>query len=126
MDTNAESFEKRPIWEEIESEGDSRRFHTSTLINNYIITFGGIASYSKILQDFSVFNIDTYEWEDVIIKGVQPKPRWSHTACVLDNKKIIIYGGIQANDDIAQDILILTPDFQRSTLLIRVLRGFIW
>jgi len=124
MDTNTESFEKRPIWEEIESEGDSRRFHTSSLIDNYIITFGGIAGYSKILHDFSVFNIDTYEWEDVIIKGVQAKPRWSHTACVLDNKKIIIYGGIQANDDLAQDILILTPDFQRSISLLKAIWGF--
>ena len=67
---------------------------------NEITIFGGWAS--KPMNDLWTFNYVDMEWRVAVSSGIQPRPRYRHTAEIVGNK-MYIFGGSDNNDDIAEN-----------------------
>lgn len=78
---------------------DPRSNHTATYVpyEDKVYVFGGhggVGYERKTFDDLFSFDCKTEKWSCVSAGGVAPKPRGSHTACLLPcGKKIFIYGG---------------------------------
>lgn len=57
-----------------------------------MIVFGG-TNGSKKVNDLNVLNLRTKEWIKPECYGIPPCPRESHTATLVGNDKILIFGG---------------------------------
>jgi len=81
-----------------------RHTHTSTLIQDFIITFGGYLGGSNYSNDVSVYHIKTNTWQQLVPSGKPPRPRQRHSACLYKDNKIYIFGGYNEKvfDDIAE------------------------
>lgn len=66
--------------------------------SNEVTIFGGWTD--RPMNDCWVFNFVDMEWRQVPTSGIQPRPRYRHTAEVLNNKMFIL-GGSENGDDIA-------------------------
>jgi len=51
--------------------------------------------------------MDSYEWHDVHIKGFKPESRWGHSACLHNENKMVIFGGIH-KVGLLNDTIIMT------------------
>jgi hypothetical protein len=72
-----------------------RSGHSASLIGRKIYIFGGL-SQGTFLNDIHTFDTDTYEWSLVVpdpSSGPAPSPRLQHTATVVNDTEIWIYGG---------------------------------
>jgi hypothetical protein len=65
---------------------------------NEITIFGGWSDGP--LNDLWSFNFVDMEWKELSTSGIQPRPRFRHTAEVIGSK-MYIFGGSETNDDIA-------------------------
>jgi len=73
---------------------------------NYILTFGG--SDGKAYQNQALlFDVQKNIYRPVDISNQPPKARILHTACLLDDNEIIVFGGT-TGDEILSDVDILT------------------
>jgi len=105
------SRSQRPSWIQIDqSDNEPRYFHTSTLVDNYIFTFGGAERHQrKRGPDMTIFDVSTYQWKKFELKGEPPKARYGHTACKIQENKVLIYGGeVETDDETTSEILIIT------------------
>ncbi len=75
-----------------ESRFCHRYGHTSTLVDKFILTFGGHNGQSP-LNDVVLYNIEQNIWKQVEVFGQTPIPRSFHSACLIEDSKIIIFGG---------------------------------
>lgn len=66
---------------------------------NEITIFGGWAG--KPMNDLWAFNFIDMEWRVTVSSGIQPRPRYRHTAEIVGNKMYIL-GGSDNNDDVAE------------------------
>ncbi len=58
-----------------------------------IILFGGITKTSWHNNDLWEFDIETQEWEEIIVSGILPPKRQEHTISYIGNNKMILFGG---------------------------------
>jgi len=97
-----------PIWKEISCvHPKDRCFHTSTLVENYIITYGGYSWTLKKYLGIKILNLNKCSYEAFLFEGDEPLYRNRHSACLLDSNKILIFGG-SVNGDILNDTAIIT------------------
>lgn len=96
----------------------ARYFHSASVHNNSIVVFGGMG-YSRVsgdglcvLDDISIFDIDTMSWRRPDIKPslFAPRPRYAHLACIAEDNKLIIIGGQDMNNNYLGEINILDLD----------------
>jgi len=81
-------------WQELScADSGKRKFHTSTLFKDYIITYGG-DSGSGELDDIILFDCKKNAWRSVETSEGIPTVRQGHTACLYQDNTIIIFGGI--------------------------------
>ncbi|KAI9499059.1 hypothetical protein BDB00DRAFT_754180, partial [Zychaea mexicana] len=91
-----------------------RYFHSASVFENSIVMFGGMG-YSRVsadglcvLDDISVFDIETMSWRRPEIKPslFAPRPRYAHLSSITENKLIIV-GGQDMNNNYLGEINIL-------------------
>ena len=76
------------------------RGHTSILLNDKIYIFGGVSSFKKFLNNLNIINlkenrIESLDYNNESFKnGCIPEPIAFHSAVLLDEKKILIHGGL--------------------------------
>jgi N-acetylneuraminic acid mutarotase len=79
--------------------------HTATFVGKKLFVFGGSAYSAKglapggrespltiVKSDLHVLDLATMTWSIPAAQGVQPPPRYAHTATLMGNK-VIVFGG---------------------------------
>ena len=76
----------------------------------YFLTFAPLVlalsclDTSKNHKEVHIFDLQTFSWSVVDVKGTHPFPRNGHTATVADNKIFIIGGWLGVGPHAAQDM----------------------
>ena len=89
-------------WLKIEQIGNSppaRDSHSAINYNNEMIIFGGSGSGNK-LNDIWSFNFNDKRWNKVETIGDKPCARDGHLCSVIDNNYMMIYSGLNSNDEV--------------------------
>jgi hypothetical protein len=93
-----------------------RSSHTATLFSDtYIIIFGGRggADGSTVLGDIAIFDTTSSTWIlNVVVEtpGTCPAPRYSHAACKVEGKGVLIHGGIGQDGSLLNDAWLLSME----------------
>ena len=94
-------------WSKIEPFGNSppaRDSHSAIIYNNNdMIIFGGNGTTGK-LNDLWNFNFNDKKWTKISASGNGPSPRDGHLTSLIYNKYMIIYAGLDNNDNVIHDI----------------------
>ncbi|CAG8788704.1 19809_t:CDS:2 [Gigaspora margarita] len=99
------SFVWTRIYDTENSAPKPRYFHSANQFKNSIVIFGGMG-YSRtsddglcVLDDVSIFDLDTYSWIHPTItpSDFTPRPRYAHLASVSSNKLVVIGGQDMSN-----------------------------
>ena len=71
-------------------QGSPRRHtHSSTLIQDYIITFGGVEGGNPGRKNEAYFyNIKTGVWKQITPPGIEPAARQRHSACLYKDNDV--------------------------------------
>lgn len=73
-----------------------RRGHSACVIGSKMFVFGGLYGVTRYLNDLHVYNGDNNEWNQPSLIGkTKPLPRAWHTANVIGESQILIFGGTQ-------------------------------
>ncbi|CAG8535152.1 16938_t:CDS:2 [Acaulospora colombiana] len=114
------------VWKKVQDNDQqtpkARYFHSSNQYKNSIIFFGGMG-YSKVndslcvLDDVSIFDLETSSWKHPEIKpsDFAPRPRYAHLAAVTSNKLVVI-GGQDMTNYYIEEINVLDLDEMKWTL----------
>ncbi|KAI7879908.1 galactose oxidase [Lichtheimia hyalospora FSU 10163] len=90
-----------------------RYFHSACAYNNSIIIFGGIGhvgtSKERLLDDLSIFDIDTMCWKvpDIAPSEFAPQPRYAHLAVTTVHDCMSIVGGQDNDNNYIGDVNVL-------------------
>ncbi|KAJ1825177.1 hypothetical protein GGH91_000831 [Coemansia sp. RSA 2671] len=98
-------------WEEVETKGGRpfpRGYHTSTLVGNQVVVFGG-SDGQECFGDTSLLNLDSMEWSHVSIDP--PLTRLAHSATLVGMYLFVICGHDGA--DYSSQVLMLKLDTLR-------------
>ena len=73
----------------------SRAGHSAIIYKDSMIIFGGKDEQNLKLNDIWSFNLNTYEWSEVLpYSKLVPQERSGHTACLYNEQYMMIFGGI--------------------------------
>jgi len=105
-------------WTEKASPPSPRCAHTGNLLrsasgSSYLIFFGGWDGNQTLFGDAIIYDVELDTWIDVSQKGLSSIPRrFAHAATMTDDSKIIIYGGVNASDDLSDmvEISLVEPE----------------
>lgn len=89
-------------WQKINSGVPSGRFgHSCVVVNDSIVLFGGINDHGIRQNDTWVGQVVlnetfgvTLSWRLLDVGSTVPPPRGAHAGCCIDNKRMLIHGGI--------------------------------
>ena len=94
-------------WTKIEPCGNSppaRDSHSAIIYNNTdMIIFGGNGTSGK-LNDLWNFNFNEKKWTKISGTGNSPSPRDGHLTSLIYNKYMVIYAGLDNDDNVIHDI----------------------
>ena len=62
-------------------------------VNTSILIYGGVDKDGRYFDDMWTFNLMDKFWQKIEINGEIPKARQGHTALLLDNDQMLIFGG---------------------------------
>lgn len=89
-------FEPESVtYKQIESSGLpplARSDHSSALINDEMVIFGGISDNNTYLNDVWMLNLSQYSWRRIGVAGEKPSERIGHS-CASYSNVLIIFGG---------------------------------
>ena len=71
--------------------------HSQVSINTSILIYGGVDKDGKYFDDMWTFDIMNKSWQKIEINGEIPKARQGHSALLIDNEQILIFGGKTGN-----------------------------
>lgn len=95
-------------WQDIDVLGNapcSRRGHSANVIGCDMFVFGGLFGSTKYLNDLHIFNGAERQWIQPQVVGLnRPPPRAWHSANVVADSQIVIYGGCSGRGDFLNDI----------------------
>ncbi|KAD4889446.1 hypothetical protein R6Q59_037197 [Mikania micrantha] len=93
-----DSYKRTVTWQRIISGGPSGRFgHSCAVIGNCLVLFGGINDSGMRQNDTWIAqeeNNSTFSWRLLEVGPVAPPPRGAHACCSIDNRRMLIHGGI--------------------------------
>ncbi|OAY54505.1 F-box/kelch-repeat protein At1g51550 [Manihot esculenta] len=95
-------FRKTVKWQKVDSGVPSGRFgHTCVVIGHHLVLFGGINDHGIRQNDTwigqLVFNDNlciSLSWRLLHSQSLAPPPRGAHAACCIDQRRMVIQGGI--------------------------------
>ncbi len=88
-----------PTWKKLPyNDCQIKNSHSSTLIKNKILTFGGVNNDSY-LSNITLYDLQKEIIEHVKIVGQPARGREGHSACLYEENQIIIHGGCCQFDD---------------------------
>ncbi|GMY38390.1 F-box/kelch-repeat protein At1g51550 [Fagus crenata] len=95
-------FWKMLKWQKVESGIPSGRFgHSCVVIGDYLVVFGGINDHGSRQNDTWVGQVACHDpsdikisWKLLEVGAIAPPPRGAHAACSMDNRFMLIHGGI--------------------------------
>ena len=94
-------------WSKLEPFGNSppaRDSHSAVLFNDVnMVVFGGNGMSGK-LNDLWNFNFNDKRWSKIVYKGKIPSPRDGHMTSVIHKKYMVVYGGLNNEDKVIQDV----------------------
>ncbi|XP_020237780.1 F-box/kelch-repeat protein At1g51550 [Cajanus cajan] len=98
-------FQRILKWQTVHSGIPSGRFgHTCVEMGDSLVLFGGINDRGNRQNDawlgqvmFNENKSVTFSWKMIDVGNVTPTPRGAHAACCIDEKRMIIHGGIGLN-----------------------------
>ena len=99
-----------PTWKKLPyNDCQIKNSHSSTLIKNKILTFGGVNN-DAYLSDITLYDLQKEIIEHVRIIGQPARGREGHSACLYEENQIIIHGGCCQFDDwdVTYEVGILT------------------
>jgi hypothetical protein len=81
--------------------GKPRQWHTSTYLpsRQLLISFGGEAiqgTKTNTVNEFMVLDTEIMIWYPPAVSGDVPTARSGHTATVLGNRELVVFGGVRA------------------------------
>ena len=88
---------------EPEAEGDNipmpepRINHSQITVDSSILIYGGVDKDGRYFNDMWTYNIMDKVWKKININGEIPKARQGHSALLIDNDQMLIFGGKIAN-----------------------------
>lgn len=95
-------FQRMLKWHKVHSGIPSGRFgHTCVEMGDFLVLFGGINDLGNRQNDTWVGQITycnndviTFSWRLLDVGAIIPAPRGAHAACSIDNKRMVIHGGM--------------------------------
>ncbi|KAI4329451.1 hypothetical protein L6164_021713 [Bauhinia variegata] len=95
-------FRRMLKWQKVNSGIPSGRFgHTCLELGDFLVLFGGINDHGNRQNDTWVGQVTyaenigiTFSWKLVDVGAIAPPPRGAHAASSIDNKRMVIHGGI--------------------------------
>ena len=81
----------------------ARAYHKTTRFGAALFVFGGQCSggsqgsASGLMNNMPVFDLVRMSWETRDVRGAQPRPRYWHTAELLEGKLFVILGGFDGS-----------------------------
>lgn len=98
-------FQPIPTWQKVNSGSPSGRFgHTSVAMHDSLVLFGGINDHGSRQNDTWVGQVACHEtlgitlsWGLLDVAPITPPPRGAHAACSIDDRLMLIHGGIGLN-----------------------------
>ncbi|XP_041026086.1 F-box/kelch-repeat protein At1g51550 [Juglans microcarpa x Juglans regia] len=98
-------FQKMLQWQKVNSGIPSGRFgHTCVVMGDCLVLFGGINDHGDRQNDIWVGQVTCHEtlgitlsWRLLDVQSVAPAPRGAHAACSIDDRLMLIHGGIGLN-----------------------------
>lgn len=93
------SFRRKMNWQRVISEGPSGRFgHSCVVIGNCLVLFGGINDSGIRQNDTWMAQVETttgaLSWRLLDVGPITPPTRGAHACCLIDNRRMLIHGGI--------------------------------
>ncbi|XP_030470903.1 F-box/kelch-repeat protein At1g51550 [Syzygium oleosum] len=96
-------FRRRLKWQRVNSGSPSGRFgHTCVVIGDFLVLFGGINDLGNRQNDTWVGKVALHEtlgitllWRLLDVGSVVPPARGAHAACCIDDRKMVVHGGIE-------------------------------
>lgn len=96
----------------------SRSYQTVTAFGNKLVVFGGIKD-NKPLNDVHIFDAVSRSWVLPEVLGPNPAPRYGHSAVLLDEERILIFGGNGiAPQDVVWFLEVDTPYVKKQSQLL--------
>lgn len=100
----ANGFKRMMNWQRVISDGPSGRFgHSCVVIGNCLVLFGGINDsgirqndtwIAQETKDESSSSSSRLSWRLVDVGAVAPPSRGAHACCSIDDRRMLIHGGI--------------------------------
>ena len=81
-----------------------RDSHSALLVENDIFIYGGTDGEKPKSEDLFRYDLNTSCWDRINATGDLPIGREGHTACILQDKYMVIYGGWGPKEDILTDV----------------------
>lgn len=89
-------------WQVINSGSPSGRFgHTCVVVGDSLVLFGGINDHGIRQNDTWVGKVTLHETSSITLSWrlldagpISPPPRGAHAGCSIDNRRVVIHGGI--------------------------------
>ncbi|MCO5610157.1 hypothetical protein L7F22_064392 [Adiantum nelumboides] len=96
----------------------SRYYHTVTAFGNKLVMFGGIRD-NQPLNDVHIFDAISRLWVLPEVLGSSPSPRYGHSAVLLDEERILVFGGQGvASQDMVWFLEVDTPYVRKQSQLL--------
>ena len=87
-----ETYEENTVDESI-IKPDPRINHSQITVNTSILIYGGVDKDGKYFDDMWTYDLVTKYWKKIAINGEIPKARQGHSALLIDNDQMLIFGG---------------------------------
>ena len=71
--------------------------HSQVTVNTSILIYGGVDKDGKYFDDMWSYDILNVGWQKIEINGEIPKARQGHSALLIDNDQMLIFGGKTGN-----------------------------
>ncbi|EGR27009.1 kelch motif family protein, putative [Ichthyophthirius multifiliis] len=96
---DCETYEWEKISINSQNNPEHRDSHIISLIDGKIYMFGGKTANQKLKNDLWCFDPQKNEWRQIEASGNNPYPREGHQGCTLDDRYLIIFGGLNSQDE---------------------------